>query len=68
VTKRGSTNVQRDMGTWGVNAFENDTAGDWGFGLEEVSDLELVRTTLQGVVDTRDYLESDPACEALAAA
>ncbi len=25
-------------------------------------------TTLQGVVDTRDYLESDPACEALAAA
>ncbi len=55
------------MGAWGVDTFENDMALDWVLGLEETSDLELVRATLQGVVETGDYLDADPACEALAA-
>ncbi len=30
------------MGAWAVDSFGNDTACDWAYGLEEVSDLSLV--------------------------
>ena len=40
------------MGTWGVDAFENDNAADWAFQLEEAEDLTLVRETLALVVRT----------------
>jgi hypothetical protein len=56
------------MGTWGYDTFDNDTACDWSYGLEEVSDLSLVRETLESVIDIGDdYLDSDIACEGLAA-
>jgi hypothetical protein len=56
------------MGAWGVNTFENDTACDWIYGLDDVEDLSLVRETLANVlaVGTED-LDPDIACEGLAA-
>ncbi len=58
------------MGTWGVNAFENDTALDWVWELEESEDLSVVMAALEGPLadDADEYLEA-PVCEmALAAA
>ena len=58
------------MGTWGVNAFENDTALDWVWELEESEDLSVVVAALEGPLadDADEYLEA-PVCEmALAAA
>lgn len=56
------------MGAWSADAFGNDTACDWSYGLEEVEDLGLVREAFEAVLDIEDdYLESDLACEGLAA-
>jgi hypothetical protein len=56
------------MGAWGVNTFDNDTACDWKYGLEDLNDLSLVRETLAHVLATgNEYLDSDDACEGLAA-
>jgi Domain of unknown function (DUF4259) len=56
------------MGTWAADAFGNDTACDWSYGLEKVKDLSLVRQALNAVLSASDeYLESDVACEGLAA-
>lgn len=56
------------MGTWGYDTFDNDTAGDWTFGLEDASDLAYVRETLERVLAAGDdYLDVDDACEGLAA-
>lgn len=56
------------MGAWGANTFDNDVACDWAFGLEEVYDLSLVQATLVRVLTVGDaYLDSDDACEGLAA-
>jgi hypothetical protein len=56
------------MGTWGTDTFDNDTAGDWAFQLEDEGDLDLIDDTLARVVDSADDdVDSDVACEALAA-
>lgn len=56
------------MGAWGTDSFDNDTACDWSYDLEEADDLSLVRETLARVFEEGDeYLDSDAACEALAA-
>lgn len=56
------------MGAWGVNTFDNDTACDWTYELENVDDLSLVRETLARVLAVgNEYLDSDDACEGLAA-
>jgi hypothetical protein len=56
------------MGTWGTGAFDNDTAADWLYALEEVDDLSLIETTIASVLDGDDeYLDADVAAEALAA-
>ena len=56
------------MGAWGVNTFDNDTACDWAYDLEKEKDLALVRKAIAGALDVgEEYLESDEACEALAA-
>lgn len=56
------------MGTWGFDTFDNDTAGDWAFGLEGAADLGYVRETLERVLAAEDdYLDVDEACEGLAA-
>jgi hypothetical protein len=49
-------------------AFENDTANDWAFDLEDVDDLSLVKSALDEVMASEgDYLDSDVACNAIAA-
>ena len=56
------------MGTWGHRAFDNDTANDWAYGLEDASDLSVVEAAfdeLEGVGE--EYLDQDVACNALAA-
>jgi hypothetical protein len=55
------------MGAWGVLAFDNDDAGDWAYGLEEVDDLSLVESAMEVVEGAGDYLESPDAANALAA-
>lgn len=56
------------MGAWSAESFGNDTACDWVCGLKDAEDLGLVRETLQQVVEVgEEYLDSDPACQALAA-
>lgn len=56
------------MGAWGAGAFDNDTACDWVADLEQASDLSAVVGALNAVVVVGDdYLELDPACEALGA-
>ena len=57
------------MGTWSHEPFGNDTAGDWAYALEERSDYSLVAQAIQSVLDNGpDYLDSDLAVEAVAAA
>ena len=55
------------MGAWGTGTFDNDTACDWALSLEGGEDLSRVRETLDAVLEEEDYLDSDPASEALAA-
>jgi hypothetical protein len=56
------------MGAWGTGTFENDTACDWAYGLEDVKDLSLVDAALAAVNEADDdFLDADLACEALAA-
>ncbi len=57
------------MGAWGPGTFENDTASDWAFGLEEATDASLIVRTLAKVLAVGpQYLEAPHAEEGLAAA
>ncbi|MER7513374.1 DUF4259 domain-containing protein [Streptomyces lavendulae] len=59
------------MGTWDIGHFDNDTAADFAYTLDEtVMDQRenLIRTTLTRTVQTQDYLDSSDAVEAVAAA
>ena len=59
------------MGTWDIGPFENDTAADFAYTLDETAKDErenLVRTTMIRTIETRDYLESPEGAEAVAAA
>lgn len=53
------------MGTWGHEPFENDTAMDWSYDLEESSGLEVLTRTLQ---PDPGYLDSDLGAQLVAAA
>lgn len=55
------------MGAWGAGPFDNDTALDWVWELDESSDLEVVRAAITGVTGETGYLDSDVACRGLAA-
>jgi hypothetical protein len=56
------------MGAWSAETFGNDTACDWSYGLEKVEDLGLVRQAIEAVTAVKeDYLDSEVACECLAA-
>jgi hypothetical protein len=57
------------VGAWGTGIFDNDTACDWADELEEASDLSLIESTLDEVLNVgADYLDADLAQETLAAA
>jgi hypothetical protein len=56
------------MGVWGVDAFSNDDAADWLYGLYDSDDLSVVDETLSRVIGTKSYLEAPEGCEGIAAA
>lgn len=56
------------MGAWGVNAFENDTALDWVYDLEDATDISILAVSLEPQLSEPDYLDSGDACVMLAAA
>ena len=56
------------MGAWGELAFDNDTAHDWAYELDEVDDLSVVEAAFEELETVgNDYLDQDVACDALAA-
>jgi hypothetical protein len=56
------------MGAWGHLAFDNDTANDWAYDLEEADDLSLVEAAFAELEEVgADYLDQDIACNALGA-
>ncbi len=57
------------MGTWDIGIFDNDTACDWLYELEDREDLSLVLQALENVIEVEDdYLDAPDAEKALAAA
>jgi hypothetical protein len=60
--------LEMNMGAWGHDTFDNDTACDWAYGLEECDDLSVICETLNRVIECGDeYLDSEDASQALAA-
>jgi hypothetical protein len=55
------------MGAWGVQAFDNDDANDWAYGLDEVDDLSLVESAFAAVEFADVYLEAPDGSTGLAA-
>lgn len=56
------------MGAWGPGEFENDSALDWLAEVQDTDDLlDACREAFQSALD-EDYLDSDPASAAVAAA
>lgn len=56
------------MGAWGLGIFDNDTACDWAYSLEESNDLSVVESAIDAVLsEESDYVEASEAEEALAA-
>lgn len=54
------------MGAWGTGSFENDTALDWCYNLEDSSDTKILWDAIEAVLQ-EEYLDADIAVEALAA-
>jgi hypothetical protein len=54
------------MGSWGMGHFENDTALDWSYELQESDNLNLLTSTI-GKVLNQDYIDADDASMAVAA-
>lgn len=59
------------MGTWDFGPFDNDDAADWSGELQDTVPAQraaLIRETLGEVLHPGEYLDSDPANRAVAAA
>ncbi|MBD0708900.1 MULTISPECIES: DUF4259 domain-containing protein [unclassified Streptomyces] len=61
------------MGTWDIGPFDNDTAADFSYRVDEASDegkAEVLRAVLREVAATADddYLDADVSMEAIASA
>lgn len=59
--------VETIMGAWSEETFGNDTACDWVGDFLDNPGLVPVSEAIQAVLDSDDYLDSDLACECLAA-
>ena len=56
------------MGTWGADAFDNDSASDWADEFAERKSFEMVGEKLAEILrPDQDYVDSDIASEALVA-
>ncbi len=57
------------VGSWGAASFENDTASDWFYTVEEAPDPGAVMAAaIDDALSTAECLEVDACCEAIAAA
>jgi hypothetical protein len=57
------------VGAWGAASFENDSAGEWFYLVEEAVDPgAVVAFALDHAVGAADDLDLDASCEAIAAA
>jgi Domain of unknown function (DUF4259) len=57
------------VGTWGTGSFENDSASDWFYLVEEaVEPGDVIASALDHALSEADYLDLDSSCEAIAAA
>ncbi|MBF6331144.1 DUF4259 domain-containing protein [Nocardia transvalensis] len=59
------------MGTWDTGPFDNDTAADWSYELQDADPAErpgVIRHALTAAAEETGYLDSATACEAIAAA
>ncbi|MBP2581775.1 hypothetical protein J3A78_002253 [Streptomyces sp. PvR006] len=60
------------MGTWDIGPFDNDTAADFSYRVDEApaeKKAEVLRTAFREVIETGDaYLDADLADEAIASA
>lgn len=56
------------MGAWDMDSFDNDTACDWAFDLEDSEDLQFVIKTLDEIpLNSDEEVDADDACCAIAA-
>jgi hypothetical protein len=55
------------MGAWSEDTFGNDAACDWIGSFLDEPGIDRVITAINVVLSTDDYLDSDEACECLAA-
>lgn len=55
------------MGAWAEDAFGNDTACDWAGDFSEKPSLDSVKSIIDCVADSEEYLGSDEASECLVA-
>ncbi len=56
------------MGAWGVHSFQNDSASDWVYDLEDSDGFEFLEKTLLETIAQTDYLEAPEGCYGVAAA
>jgi hypothetical protein len=59
--------VRSDIGAWAEDTFGNDEACDWVETFLESPGLDTVQEAINAVLDAEDYLDSDEACDCLAA-
>jgi len=55
------------MGAWSEESFGNDMACDWAGMFSESPSIRMVEETIDVVLNEAEYLESDEACECIAA-
>ena len=55
------------MGAWAEDTFGNDTACDWIGTFLDDPGLSTVKSAIEAVLKANNYLDSDGACECLAA-
>lgn len=56
------------MGTWDTGSFDNDTACDWGYGLQAAEDLSYIEAAFDDVLAAgEEYLDADVGACAVAA-
>lgn len=55
------------MGAWAENTFGNDSACDWAGSFLDNPGLPMVKSAITAVLNTDAYLDSDEACNCLAA-
>lgn len=55
------------MGAWAEDTFGNDTACDWISSFLDDPGIPAVKSVIQTVLEIDGYLDSDEACECLAA-